>query len=76
MFFVKLNSSRNIDTVNQEPDLVDRELIPDQSEEEEYLEQDDAGEGSSTAVRVRRVGAKRGEKLRRKEQMRQYREVN
>jgi hypothetical protein len=37
--------------------------------------ENDAGEGSSTAVRVKKVGKKRGEKLKRKEQMRQYREV-
>ncbi|ORZ13534.1 hypothetical protein BCR42DRAFT_439249 [Absidia repens] len=34
---------------------------------------DNAGEGSST-LRIRKVGKKKGEKLRRKEQMRQYRE--
>ncbi|KAI8885174.1 hypothetical protein K501DRAFT_332181 [Backusella circina FSU 941] len=45
----------------------------DDDDEEEDLE-NDPGEGSSTAVRVKKVGKKRGEKLKRKEQMRQYRE--
>lgn len=35
---------------------------------------DNHGEGSSTAVRVKKVGKKRGEKLRRKEEKRRYRE--
>ncbi|KAG2194655.1 hypothetical protein INT47_002339 [Mucor saturninus] len=76
IFLLDIRRRRNLpiqfNTIHDEPDLVDDELIPD--EEEEDLEEDDAGEGSSTAVRVRRVGTKRGEKLRRKEQMRQYRE--
>lgn len=40
-------------------------------------ENDIAGEGSSSAatLRIRKVGKKKGEKLRRKEQLRQYREV-
>jgi hypothetical protein len=40
-------------------------------------ENDNAGEGSSSAatLRIRKVGKKKGEKLRRKEQLRQYREV-
>lgn len=57
----------------------------DFSEEEDYLDdtiqedaveqREDVGEGSSTAVRVKKIGKKKGEKLRRKEQMRQYHEV-
>lgn len=36
----------------------------------------DPQEGTSTAVRVKKVGKKRAEKLKRKEHMRQYREVS
>ncbi|KAI8639012.1 hypothetical protein BD408DRAFT_422130 [Parasitella parasitica] len=45
-----------------------------QEDEQEDESDDDHGEGSSTAVRVKKVGKKRGEKLRRKEEMRRYRE--
>lgn len=65
-----------IATVNNEQDLVDQEPTNEFEQEEEEEEEEDVGEGSSTAVRVRRVGTKRGEKLRKKEQMRQYREVS
>lgn len=47
----------------------------EQEQEAESEDSDDVGEGSSTAVRIRKVGTKRGKKLQRKEQMRQYREV-
>lgn len=46
---------------------------------EEQVETEDSDEdvagGSSSAVRIRKTGKKRGKKLQRKEQMRQYREV-
>ncbi|CAO3622841.1 unnamed protein product [Cunninghamella echinulata] len=35
---------------------------------------DSAGEGTSTAVRIKKIGKKKGKKLQRKEQLRQYRE--
>jgi hypothetical protein len=50
------------------------EFVHESEEESEEESDDNHGEGSSTAVRVKKVGKKRGEKLRRKEQMRQYRE--
>lgn len=54
--------------------LQDEEDEDEDQEEEDEGSDDNHGEGSSTAVRVKRVGKKRGEKLRRKEEMRQYRE--
>ncbi|KAI8338378.1 hypothetical protein BC941DRAFT_451578 [Chlamydoabsidia padenii] len=71
---------------NNVVDLLDltlhhQELTDDELEEiyegshNDVVEDDNAGEGSSTAtLRIRKVGKKKGEKLRRKEQMRQYRE--
>lgn len=35
----------------------------------------DVGEGSSTSVHIKKIGKKKGEKLKRKEAKRQYREV-
>lgn len=56
---------------------VEEELLAEEIQPlEEESDENDAGEGSSTAVRIRKVGKKRGEKLRRKEEMRQYREVS
>ncbi|KAG0166752.1 hypothetical protein DFQ28_006927 [Apophysomyces sp. BC1034] len=46
----------------------------DHSGHENDDDNDDIAEGSSTAVRVKQIGKKKAEKLRRKEQMRQYRE--
>ncbi|KAJ8659790.1 hypothetical protein O0I10_004383 [Lichtheimia ornata] len=65
-------------------DTYSTQAVGDFSEEEDYLDDtiqedvaeqgEDVGEGSSTAVRVKKIGKKKGEKLRRKEQMRQYHE--
>lgn len=65
------------------PDTYSTQAVEDFSEEEDDMIPEDAGqsmeqdvgEGSSTAVRVKKIGKKKGEKLRRKEQMRQYHEV-
>ncbi|KAF7725213.1 hypothetical protein EC973_000379 [Apophysomyces ossiformis] len=46
----------------------------DLSEPDNDNNTEDAAEGSSSAVRVKPIGKKKAEKLRRKEQMRQYRE--
>jgi hypothetical protein len=54
---------------------MDEDAFVSNDDDEEEVAENDAGEGSSTAVRVKKVGKKRGEKLKRKEQMRQYREV-
>ncbi|KAI9490377.1 hypothetical protein BDB00DRAFT_559795 [Zychaea mexicana] len=51
----------------------DSELLDDYIDETAE-DNNDRGEGSSTGVHVRKIGKKKGEKLRRKEQMRQYRE--
>jgi hypothetical protein len=57
----------------------------DELEEDEEVGENELGdedqdndpqEGTSTAVRVKKVGKKRAEKLKRKEHMRQYREVS
>ncbi|CDS13034.1 hypothetical protein LRAMOSA05218 [Lichtheimia ramosa] len=63
-------------------DTYSTQAVEDFSEEEDDMIPEDAGpsveqdvgEGSSTAVRVKKIGKKKGEKLRRKEQMRQYHE--
>lgn len=57
-----------------------RQLQDDNNDEDfeppaEVAEENDLGEGSSTSVHIKKIGKKKGEKLRRKEQMRQYREV-
>ncbi|KAL0089315.1 hypothetical protein F4703DRAFT_1903804 [Phycomyces blakesleeanus] len=49
-------------------DLNDSDTVADE------IEAGDPAEGSSTATRVRKIGKKRGEKLKRKEQRRQYQE--
>ncbi|KAI8146918.1 hypothetical protein BJV82DRAFT_371278 [Fennellomyces sp. T-0311] len=50
----------------------------DSEQLENYVQEaegdNDPGEGSSTAIHVKKIGKKKGEKLKRKEQMRQYRE--
>jgi hypothetical protein len=55
-------------------------LEEDEEAEESLMGDDDQDndpqEGTSTAVRVKKVGKKRAEKLKRKEHMRQYREVS
>ncbi|KAG2218557.1 hypothetical protein INT45_006318, partial [Circinella minor] len=54
----------------------DSELLENYVEEAARTveEDDNNGEGSSTAVHVKKIGKKKGEKLKRKEQMRQYHE--
>ncbi|KAI9469781.1 MAG: hypothetical protein EXX96DRAFT_381177 [Benjaminiella poitrasii] len=58
--------------INEQPN----DILDEDSEGQIGTDEDDnLGEGSSTsAVRVRKVGKKRGERLKRKEAMRQYRE--
>ncbi|KAI9260583.1 hypothetical protein BDA99DRAFT_560657 [Phascolomyces articulosus] len=66
-------SITSLQTVHDDSDL---ELYEENGMEEieTTVGENDNGEGSSTAVHVRKVGKKKGEKLRRKEQMRQYNE--
>lgn len=54
----------------EEDEEVEESLIGDEDQD------NDPQEGTSTAVRVKKVGKKRAEKLKRKEHMRQYREVS
>ncbi|KAI7885142.1 hypothetical protein K492DRAFT_172483 [Lichtheimia hyalospora FSU 10163] len=63
-------STQAVEEFSEEDDYLD-DII--QEDSEQAIEQD-VGEGSSTAVRVKKIGKKKGEKLRRKEQMRQYHE--
>ncbi|KAL7317875.1 hypothetical protein PS15m_004173 [Mucor circinelloides] len=63
--------------IDTHPQAFEQQLLDDVDEQdvdEEDASDDNHGEGSSTAVRVKKVGKKRGEKLRRKEEMRRYRE--
>lgn len=55
-------------------DIEDEEL-PEDIAESHSDNDNDPQEGTSTAVRVKKIGKKRAEKLKRKEHMRQYREV-
>ncbi|RCH98095.1 hypothetical protein CU098_003315 [Rhizopus stolonifer] len=69
LVLLDIRKKRNDPQINDDQDHVfDETNHPNVSSEE------DNGEGSSTAVRVKKIGKKRGEKLKRKEQMRQYRE--
>ena len=54
----------------EEDEEVEESVIGDEDQD------NDPQEGTSTAVRVKKVGKKRAEKLKRKEHMRQYREVS
>lgn len=55
---------------------IEDEDLPEDVEQSHSDNDNDPQEGTSTAVRVKKVGKKRAEKLKRKEHMRQYREVN
>ncbi|CAO3646226.1 unnamed protein product [Cunninghamella blakesleeana] len=66
---ISLRQSINADEYyNEEEDILEQE---EDNEEEDI---DSAGEGTSTAVRIKKIGKKKGKKLQRKEEMRQYRE--
>ncbi|CEP07806.1 hypothetical protein [Parasitella parasitica] len=62
------------ETIDTHQQAFEQHFMQQDEDEQENGSDDNHGEGSSTAVRVKKVGKKRGEKLRRKEEMRQYRE--
>ncbi|KAI7907149.1 uncharacterized protein BX663DRAFT_548226 [Cokeromyces recurvatus] len=71
------NSQTHINHIvlNQQADISNQDDEEEEQQQEEEIEDDNHGEGSSTSVaRVKKVGKKRGERLKRKEAMRQYRE--
>ena len=79
LHFFSQNTAGNITSLQQAvyDNDSDSELLDNYVEEAaRTVENDDNnGEGSSTSVHVRKIGKKKGEKLKRKEQMRQYHEV-
>ncbi|KAK4520288.1 uncharacterized protein ATC70_008421 [Mucor velutinosus] len=63
--------------INTQPQAFEQQFLhdrDDQDDGEQDASDDNHDEGSSSAVRVKKVGKKRGDKLRKKEEKRRYRE--